>query len=144
MSNPFIELVGAELVEQLPGQCLWRLDRRECHGNPHGSLHGGVISTLLDVACAYSGAIPLVPLKAVEANQRPATLSLTLQFLAKAKGNSFVAKGRRTGGGKRIFFAEAQLFSDDGTLVAMAMGSFCMQQADGLHATGEPANFDSI
>lgn len=135
MRNPFIELVGAELVEQSPGHCVWKLEMRDCHGNPQGGLHGGVISTLLDVACAYSGAFP----EEGEPEQRPATLSLTLQFLAKASGRIFLAKGRRTGGGRRIFFADAQLFSDDGTLVATASGSFCLQRRHASQQVSEPA-----
>ncbi|WP_444984850.1 PaaI family thioesterase [Halomonas mongoliensis] len=134
--NPFIELVGAELIEWSPGECVWKLEVRDCHGNPQGGLHGGVMATLLDVACAYSGAA----LKADGGGQRPATLSLSLQFIAKAGSGTLLARGRRTGGGRRIYFAEAQLLDEEDKLVATATGTFCMQSPhmENSHADSSP------
>lgn len=123
LDNPFIDLIGARLVEWQPGHCEWALDIAPHHLNTQGSLHGGVIATLLDVACGYSGFC----LEANESEARAATISLTVHYLAKAGQGRLIALGRRKGGGRRIFFAEAELICDDGAVIATASGSFRLQ-----------------
>lgn len=119
LHNPFIDKVGARLVEWEPEHCVWELDVAANHTNTQGSLHGGVIATLLDVACGYTGFCP----ENGRLEHRAATLSLTIQYLSKSGHGLVIAKGRRIGGGRRIFFAEAHLMSGN-QLIAAASGSF--------------------
>lgn len=123
LHNPFIDMVGAQLVEWQPGHCTWELAIAAHHTNTQGSLHGGVIATLLDVACGYTGFCP----ENGKLEHRAATLSLTIQYLAKANAGVLLAKGRLLGGGRRVFFAEAQLLAGD-QLIATASGSFRRHQ----------------
>lgn len=124
LENPFLNLIGARLTEWKMGRCEWAIDIMPQHLNTQGSLHGGVIATLLDVACGYSGFC----LKAEDSKARAATISLTVHYMAKASRGRLLARGRRTGGGRRIFFAEAELIScEDDAVIATASGSFRLQ-----------------
>ena len=116
----FADLVGYRLAA-------WREDHAEIvlalgrqHVNRTGRLHGGVLCTLIDAACGYAGTF------AVEGRSRQAlTLALTTQFLAAAHaGATLTATGRRVGGGRRIFFAAAEVHDEAGRLVARGDGTF--------------------
>ena len=123
LHTPFIDMLGARLVEWGPGSCTWQLEIAAHHTNTQGSLHGGVIATLLDVACGYSGFRP----EQGRLDHRAATLSLSIQYLAKSHHGVLLAKGRRIGGGRRVFFAEAKLLAGE-QLIATASGSFRRHQ----------------
>jgi uncharacterized protein (TIGR00369 family) len=116
----FADLVGYRLAA-------WRDDHAEIvltlglqHVNRTGRLHGGVLCTLIDAACGYAGTF------AVGGTPRNAlTLALTTQFLAPAHaGQRLTATGRRIGGGRRIFFAAAEVHDEAGRLVARGDGTF--------------------
>lgn len=121
--NPFLELIGARLVRWEQGYCEWELDIAPYHLNSQGSLQGGVIATLLDAACGYSGFFR----EPGEPVLRTATISLTVHYMAKATQGRLLARGRRVGGGKSVFFAEAELIREDGAPIAKASGSFRSQ-----------------
>jgi len=50
--SPFVETVGAELVEWTRGRVRWALTVGPQHTNPGGVMHGGVVATMLDEAVA--------------------------------------------------------------------------------------------
>ena len=77
---------------------------------------------MLDVALAMSGSFSPVP-----NNLLPGlTLSLTMQYLEpmRLKDGFAVARARRTGGGRSLFFAEGRVLAQDGRIVATATGVF--------------------
>ncbi len=117
--NPFVMLLGAELIEWVPGSCAWKLDVKSEYLNTQGALHGGVVATLLDIACAYSCFCP----SNGELTHRASTISLTTHYFFPIKGRRVVAQGRHIGGGTRIQFAEAELLEGE-TVVAKASGNF--------------------
>lgn len=119
----FIELLGANRTRWEEDFCEWTLNIEPHHLNSQGSLHGGVIATLLDDACSYSGFYhtPEKP------TGRAVTVSLTINYMAKVNRGRILARGRCIGGGKRIYFAEGELTSEEGTLIAKASGSFRRQ-----------------
>lgn len=117
--NPFLKLLGAELLEWGPGSCMWKLDVRPEYLNTQDALHGGVVATLLDIACAYSCFCP----SSGQLKHRASTISLTTQYLFPIKEKSVLARGWHIGGGSRIQFAEAELLEND-TVVAKASGNF--------------------
>ena len=92
------------------------------HLNPLGLVHGGLCSTILDVALAMSGSYKPVP----EDLLPGLTLSLTTQYLASlmvADGYA-IATARRTGGGRSVFFAVGEVVASNGRVVATASGVF--------------------
>lgn len=106
----------------------WRADYAEVelelgpqHLNGHGIPHGGLIATLLDTACGYAGVYCTVP-----GNVRHAvTLSLTTQFVGQVRDPGRLrAIGRKTGGGRSIYFATGEVLDAGGRLIAQATATF--------------------
>lgn len=106
----------------------WRQDYAEVelelgpqHLNGHGIPHGGLIASLLDTACGYCGVYCAIP-----GNVRHSvTLSLTTQFVGQARGGGrLLAIGRKTGGGRSIYFATGEVLDADGKLIAQAAATF--------------------
>ena len=91
------------------------------HYNPLGTVHGGVISTLLDTVAACSVHFTLAP------GEGYPSLDLTVKFLRPATEASgrLRAVGRVVSRGRRTALAEAQLVDEAGRLVAHATSS-CM------------------
>lgn len=91
------------------------------HYNPIGTVHGGVLATLLDTAAACSVHSTLA------VGEAYTSLDLTVKFLRAVTGRSgrLRCAGRVIQRGRRTALAEAQLFDDAGRLVAHATSS-CM------------------
>ena len=87
---------------------------------PAAVLQGGVIATLLDAACGYSGLFSADPERVIHG----VTLSLTLNFLDKGLGDAVIAKGFLERRGKSIYFARGEAWVDSGILIATAQGTF--------------------
>ena len=88
--------------------------------NRQGIPHGGVHATLLDTAMGFAGCFTGDP----QIRQMALTLSLTVNYLGIAGGERLIAEGRRTGGGRKTYFAEGQVTDTSGQIVATATGVF--------------------
>ena len=113
---------GIMLTDWENGFGALRVELSAHHVNPMQLVHGGLYSTMLDVALAMTGSYrpepdPLIP---------GLTLSLTTQFLASATLDDryLVAEARRTGGGRSIFFADGAVRTPSGRILATASGVF--------------------
>ncbi|MGX6601152.1 PaaI family thioesterase [Micromonosporaceae bacterium Da 78-11] len=111
-----IDMVGMQAEE---GTVTVTLDPQEFHYNPLGTMHGGVISTLLDTAAACSVHTTL------PAGVGYTSLDLNVKFLRPIT----IASGRLTctgtvvQRGRRTALAEARLADAQGRLAAQAMSS---------------------
>ena len=115
-----------------------RLDIREEHLNRAGSVHGGVLATLIDAAGGLSGNY-----NGGSEPPLPATsLTLVTSFLGSVRAGPIRAVGVRRGGGSRIFFASVDIFSEGGELLATGQGSYRLS-ASGVTASG-PRQGDPI
>ena len=131
----FADLVDYRLVR-------WEADLAEVvlevgpqHLNRSGALHGGVLCTLIDAACGYSGVFLDVPGR----RRRAFTLSLNTQFItAVSTGARLLCRARRTGGGRSVFFTAAEVVDEAGRLVARGDGVFKYRGSSG-DPDGEPA-----
>ncbi len=113
---------GIVLTEWTDGFGAVRVDLEAHHVNPMHVVHGGLYTSMLDVALAMTGSFrpapdPLFP---------GLTLSLTTQFLSIATSDDryLVAEARRTGGGRSIFFADGVVRASSGRTIATASGIF--------------------
>ena len=113
---------GIMLTEWADGFGALRVDLAAAHLNPMRLVHGGLYTSMLDVALAMTGSFrpapdPLIP---------GLTLSLTTQFVAVATLDDeyLVAEARRTGGGKSIFYADGAVRTPSGRIIATASGIF--------------------
>jgi uncharacterized protein (TIGR00369 family) len=102
---PFLELVGAQLEEMSEGYARLALTLQEQHLNPHGVMHGGVATTLMDSAAATA----LVSLRG-DKWRTQASIEMNAAFLAPARsGDEIIAEGRIIKLGRSIAFAEAEV-----------------------------------
>ena len=118
--NAFLAMIGQTLVRWEPGLAEFDLLVDHRHTNRQGVLQGGLLATMLDAACGYAG----LHGGPGNADGQAVTLSLTVNYLARADGGRLRAVGTVTGGGRRIYFSNGTVLAGDGTVVATAQGSF--------------------
>lgn len=118
---PIAETLGMVAFDGEPGSIFVELDPGVRHYNPLGTVHGGVISTLLDTAAGCSVHSTL------GVGEGYTSLDLTVKFLRPVTADSgrLRAVGKVLQRGRRMALAEAQLFDGSGKLVAHATSS-CM------------------
>ncbi len=83
-------------------------------------LHGGVVSTLIDVCCGLAGCHCTEPGNV----RRAVTLSLNTQFVDSVSSGIVTVRARRRAGGYRIYFADADVYSEDDRLLATGQGTY--------------------
>ena len=86
------------------------------HDNPHGGAHASLLDTVMGYAGCWTGD--------PERRQMCLTLSLTVNYLSRPKGTLLIGEGRRTGGGRKTFFAEGTVTDETGERIASATGVF--------------------
>lgn len=82
------------------------------HMNPFGGLHGGVFSSVLDTAAYWSAYCDL------QENQGLVTIDLKVDLLAPALDKTVIVTGKRLKSGKTLFLTEAQMFNENGKILA--------------------------
>ena len=117
---PFQAHLGMRVEDWGPDICRIALPVDDHLMNRHMNVHGGVYASLLDTCMGYAGCWTGDP----ERVQLCLTLSLTVQFISRPRGMLLTGIGRRTGGGKGTFFAEAEIGDETGELVAKGTGVF--------------------
>jgi len=118
---PIMQLIGFHRLEAEEGRVTVELQAQEFHYNPLGSVHGGVIATLLDTAtgCTVHSTLPAgVGYTSLDLNTRFIKPVTVASGLLRCEG-AIVSRGRRTA------VAEARLIDERGTLLAHAT-STCM------------------
>ncbi|MDG1531334.1 MAG: PaaI family thioesterase [Paracoccaceae bacterium] len=120
----FQKLIGYQLVEWEQDRAVINCPMKRKLSNRQGQPHGGMLATLMDTAMGYCGCFA----GGDEVSIHCMTLTLTSNYLSRPKGKMLIAEGRKTGGGKRVFFAEASVKDETGELIATASGSFRYRQ----------------
>ena len=117
---PLQKHLGFRIVAWRPDYCRFELPLAPFLMNRYGIPHGGMHATLLDTVMGFAGCYT-----GDRANPKLGmTLSLTVNFLAQAKGGLLIGEGHRTGGGRKTFFAEGTVTDELGTKVASGSGVF--------------------
>ena len=119
---PAVAALGAvDLVVVEPGRVVFTLEPGEHHYNPLGTVHGGVLATMLDTAagCAVHSSLP--------AGTAYTSLDLATRFLRQVTVDSGTLRieGTVLQLGRRTALAEAKVTDGTGRLVAHAT-STCM------------------
>jgi uncharacterized protein (TIGR00369 family) len=117
-----IDMAGMEVEE---GSVTVYLDPQEFHYNPLGSVHGGVLSTLLDTAAACSVHSTLPP------GVGYTSLDLNVKFLraVTVASGRIKCQGSVLQRGRRTALAEARMTDSAGRLVAHATSSCLIFEA---------------
>lgn len=97
----------------------------------HGILHGGVISSVLDMAggmVVMASAVAKHPDASLETLSlvlgKCSTIDLQISYLRPGKGEHFTAKARLIKGGHQIAFTRMELFNHANVLIASAAGTY--------------------
>ena len=119
-TTDFNAYIGCRLVEWGTGTSYIELDVEPHHLNSQGIGHGGVLLSLLDSACGACGSTSPPPAPRCTS----VTLSLSANFVQAMRGTKLFARGKMSGGGKGIYFADATIHDETGKLIATANGAF--------------------
>jgi uncharacterized protein (TIGR00369 family) len=105
---------GFEVTDAEPGLVELRLQWRPELGQYAGFLHAGVVAGLIDTACGFAAAT---------VSGEVVASHCAVSFLAAARGDVFVARGRVVKAGRRQVFARAELSAETGgSAVLVAAG----------------------
>ena len=115
----FQKVVGYKITEWDTNHAVILLEMKEHHANRHGHAHGGVLMTILDAACTRAGAV----CPDTGNIRKASTVSMTTNFIRTAKDTNLRVKARKTGGGRRIFFATADALDDYDNLIASCVAT---------------------
>lgn len=118
--NPFLEHMGIEIIKWEEGIAEFRMTIQPWHMNRQGAVQGGVVSTLVDAACGYAGLYS--PPGSPEVHG--VTITLNINFVSGVKAGVLFAKAKKVGGGRTIFFSDAHVYDENGTMIASGQASF--------------------
>jgi uncharacterized protein (TIGR00369 family) len=115
----YLEFLGFRLVDWRTGYAKLEMPVRDEHRNTVGYLHGGVISSLLDIAGAVAGSYG-------DARESVSiTVNLNVNFMAPHQAATVVAEGELVRTTSSLFFAQARLLDPSNKLLcATATGTY--------------------
>ena len=118
---PIMDTLGVTDLRPEPGRVVVEMPAAPFHYNPLGTVHGGVLSTMLDTAAACAVHTTLA------VGERYTSVDLTVKFLRPVTVDSglLTCEGTVIQRGRRTALAQAQLTDEAGRLVAHAT-STCM------------------
>lgn len=114
---PFMQLLGVRREFSEGGRARLTVDERAELGNVVGSMHGGVLLTLLDVVMASAA------VSQVDFTRTAVTLNIDSSFLAPGRGQ-LTADGEVLEAGDEVVLCRATVTDSRGQLVAQGLGSF--------------------
>ena len=88
------------------------LDVAECHLQPFGIVHGGVIATLVDTATFWAGFGPIAE------DAGLVNVDLKLNYLQTVSSGRLIASGRSIRAGRTMSYTEAYVRTEDDRLIA--------------------------
>jgi uncharacterized protein (TIGR00369 family) len=130
---PFDRLLGIRIANLTPLDVQVRIDMRtELVGNfVREILHGGVISSVLDVTGGLVASVELLRnlegLEIEEVGKRMAkvgTIDLRVDYLRPGKGEYFIATGAILRKGSKVAVVRTELCNDQKVLIAAGTGTY--------------------
>jgi uncharacterized protein (TIGR00369 family) len=114
----FTKLVGTEVTSAEEGRAAVSLKAEERHLNPSGTVHGGVISTLIDASMAE--ALNTM----TEADEQPFTIQITVNYMKPGNPGRLTSTAEVRKGGERITIVEAEVVQEEDEVIALATGTY--------------------
>ena len=114
----FTKLVGTEVSSAEEGRAAVSLKAEERHLNPSGTVHGGVISTLIDASMAE--ALNTM----TEEDEQPFTIQITVNYMKPGKPGRLTSTAEVRKGGERITIVEAEVVQEEDEVIALATGTY--------------------
>ena len=124
---PVMATLDIAPVEAEVGRVVFELEPAQWHLNPLGTIHGGVLATLLDTcaACALHSTLP--------AGTGYTTVDLSVKFLRPATETTGTVRavGTVISSGRRTALTEARAFDGQHRLLAHATSTCLILELDG-------------
>ena len=111
---PIATLIGFRLTAIEPGRSRFELDADARHHNPMGTLHGGVLCDIADIAMGSAYASTL------EESESFTTLELKINFLRPVRAGHLTADATVVQRGRTVGLTECVISGPDGRLIAKA------------------------
>ncbi|WP_368488013.1 PaaI family thioesterase [Clostridium sp. BJN0013] len=111
----FLSLIGAELEHVEDGKVIITCKRKDTLTQQQGLLHGGVVTSLADVACGYA-ALTTMPV-----DSEVLTVEFKINLIRPASSNKIVATGQVVKTGKTLVIAEAVVTDENGENIIAKM-----------------------
>lgn len=124
LDGPYLRTLGLERAESTRGGVRIRLAHRGDNANRNGTLHGGVIASLVETAgsLALERATASAPSPSAPASaSRPTAVDLSIHFVAPAVERDVVADARVVRRGRVVGFADVDVATEDGATIARGM-----------------------
>jgi uncharacterized protein (TIGR00369 family) len=113
---PILELMGATMGTVERGRVTMVLEPAEYHYNPYGTVHGGVVATILDtvMSCAVLSQLPV--------GRGNTTIDLTINYVRAVtlESGPVTAEGTVVHAGRTTALAQGRLVDEAGRLYAVA------------------------
>ena len=126
----FAVLLGLTLEQVEEGRVTFAMTPGDAHLNPLGTVHGGLLATMLDSAmgCAVQSVLP--------AGSSYTTLQLDVKYVRSPPldRGRIVAEGTVVHAGRRTATAEGRVLGGDGRLCAHATTTCLILPGDGVSA----------
>ncbi len=130
---PFNKLLGISILSLTPFETKVRFDMREdLIGNfVRGILHGGVISSVLDLTGGLIATVDLLnhldnkdPKEISRRMARIGTIDMRVDYLRAGNGDYFIACGSILRRGNKVAVVRTELTNDSERLIAAATGTY--------------------
>jgi uncharacterized protein (TIGR00369 family) len=125
-TSPYPRHLRMELVSISVDQAVVTLKTDQCHLQPFGIVHGGVVATLIDTATFWSVFLKL-PEDAGLVN-----IDLKLNYLKSVSTGAMTAQGRCIRAGRSINYAEASVKDKEGNLIAHGTSTLMVLPGKGI------------
>ena len=117
----FTDLVGADAPTAEDGQARLEVDVNERHLNPAGSVHGGMLATLVDTAMGAA-------VRSAVEGEVPATSHLSVTYLRPGKPGRLLVTASVRKRGESLTVCEADV-TQDGKSLVHALATFALLEA---------------
>jgi uncharacterized protein (TIGR00369 family) len=121
---PIAVLIGFRMTAIEPGRSRFELDADARHHNPMGTLHGGVLCDIADIAMGSAYASTL------EEGESFTTLELKINFLRPVRAAHLVAEGNLVQRGRTVGLVECAISDGQGRLIAKATSTCLTLRGD--------------
>jgi uncharacterized protein (TIGR00369 family) len=125
-TSPYPRHLRMQLVSISVDQAVVKLKTEQCHLQPFGIVHGGVLATLVDTATFWSVFLRL-PEDAGLVN-----IDLKLNYLKSISTGLMTAQGRCIRAGRSINYAEASVKDKEGNLIAHGTSTLMVLPGKGI------------
>jgi uncharacterized protein (TIGR00369 family) len=122
---PIAHLLGMRAVSFDEGKAVIELDAEKRHANPMGTLHGGVLCDLADLAMGAACYTTL------ESGESFTTLELKINYLKPIWTGRLTARARVKKGGRTVALLECEIEDEKGSLVAFATSTCMILRGEG-------------